>query len=405
LTVRGDHNTITQDQLKLGGVIVTGTIRCNKCRKKMDGVCECGGYKCFVQIYWKKKYYEFRRDDQGYVFTYDKAIDRLIEINGKIKNRTFSPDEFSDAKIHERKFENQIEKWLDEKEKRTELNELSPGTLKDYAGYVKNHYSLFNEYDVREIGLAELTEFKDTLSGVSIKTRKNIMNGLNNFFNWLRERGVITERPLFPKITGDDSKPRVAIDWETQDEVLKRIPEQHRGIIEFMNETGLRPGEVCALLCEHIHLNEKEAKIGRTYVSGNKIRETTKQKRKGEITLSERALEIAKKHIQGKLPKQFLFINLNTNKGYLAKVLWYQFHMYSGLENITLHEGTRHSFGTQLIEDNDMYKVKEAMRHSDIRMTEKYLHLKVAKLADMVNSRKKPVKLLNRSDIEVRNER
>jgi integrase len=396
---------IPQDQLKSGGVIVTGSVRCNKCRKKMDGVCQCGNYKCFVQVYWKKKYYEFRRDDQGYVFTYDKAVDRLIEINGKIKNREFRPDEFSDAKIQERKFENRIEKWLDEKERRTELNELSPGTLKDYAGYVKNHYSFFNQYDVREIGLAELTEFKDTLSGVSIKTRKNIMNGLNNFFNWLRERGVITERPLFPKITGDDSKPRTAIDWETQDEALKTIPEQHRDVIEFMYETGLRPAEVSALLCEHIDLNNYIGRIERTYVSGNKIRETTKQKRKGVIRLSERALEIAEKHVREKLPKQFLFINPNTNKGYLPKVLWYQFHVHSGLENITLYEATRHSFGTQLIENNDIYKVKEAMRHSDIRMTEKYLHLKVAKLADMVNSRKKPVKLLNRSDIEVRNER
>ncbi len=85
-------------------------------------------------------------------------------------------------------------------------------------------------------------------------------------------------------------------------------------------------------------------------------------------------------------------------------MLWYQFHKYSGLEDVTLYEATRHSFGTQLTEGNDVYKVKELMRHSDIRMPEKYLHLKAVKLADVVNSRKKPVSLVNRSDIEVRNE-
>jgi integrase len=371
----------------------------------MDGVCKCGSYKCYAEVYWKGKYYRYRRDDQGDVLTYGKAVRRLIEVNNAMRKGTFNPLEFSDSKHEERKFEKMIEKWLDEKENRASLNELSPGTLKDYRGYVKNHYVYFNGYDVREIGLSELTDFKDTLSIVSIKTRKNIMNGLNNFFNWLRERGVVTEKPLFPKITGDDSKPRTAIDWETQDEALKKIPEQHRDVIEFMYETGLRPAEVSALLCEHIDLSNYIGRIERSYVSGNKIRETTKQKRKGVIRLSERVLEIAKKHLQGKLPKQFLFINHNTNKGYLPKVLWYQFHVYSGLENITLYEATRHSFGTQLIENNDIYKVKEAMRHSDIRMTEKYLHLKVAKLADMVNSRKGSVKLLNRSDIEVRNER
>jgi hypothetical protein len=56
---------ITQDQLKLGGVIMTGLILCNRCGKKMDGVCKCGNYKCLVQIYWKGKYYEYRRDEQG----------------------------------------------------------------------------------------------------------------------------------------------------------------------------------------------------------------------------------------------------------------------------------------------------------------------------------------------------
>jgi integrase len=354
-------------------------------------------------VYWKGKYCEFRRDDQGYVFTYDKAIDRATEISNSIKKGFFRVDDYQDSNVKERKFENMIEKWLEEKEKRMKLNEISPGTVKDYSGYVKNYFTNFNGYNVKEIGLLELAEFKDTLSGVSIKTRKNIMNGLNNFFNWLLERGVIGIKPVLPRITGDDSKVSIAIDCETQDEALSRIPEGHRDIIEFMNETGLRPGEVCAVLCEHIDLNNRIGRIERTYVSGNKIRETTKQKRKGVIRLSERALEIAKKNKQGKLPKQFLFINPNTNKGYLPKVLWYQFHVYSGLDGVTLYEATRHSFGTQLIENNDIYKVKEAMRHSDIRMTEKYLHLKVAKLDDVVNSRKKQIKLINRSEIEVTN--
>ena len=37
---------ITQDQLKCGGVIMTGLILCNRCRKKMDGAWNAGGRKC-----------------------------------------------------------------------------------------------------------------------------------------------------------------------------------------------------------------------------------------------------------------------------------------------------------------------------------------------------------------------
>ena len=394
------HN-IPQDDLKRGGIIMKGIIICNKCRKKMDGVCSCGGYKCLIKIFWNGKSYEYRRDDQGYVFTYDKARDKLIEVSNTIKNHTFNPVDFTDANIKERKFENQIEKWLQGKEKRESLNELSPGTLRDYKGYVNNHYSFFHNMDVREITLEQLTNFKDTLDKISIKTRKNILNALRNFFFWLKERGVIKDMPIFPKIKGDDAKTRQAIDVELQDEVLQKIPDIHKDIIEFLFETGLRPGEACALLMEHIDARHNMARIERTF-SGNKLRTTTKQKRKRNIPLSYRAYEIAQKHTQDKLPKQYLFINFTTKKNYLPDTLWRIWDTYSGLDDITLYEGTRHSFGSQLIQNNDVTIVKELMGHSDIKTTEKYLHMKMTRLENAVNNRKivKLVRTENRTETE-----
>jgi len=399
LTVPSHLNIIPQDQLKFGGVIVTGTIRCNRCRKKMDGVCNCGNYKCLIQIYWRGKYYEFRRDDEGDLFSYHKAQDRLVEINNRIKNKVFHPEDFTESKINERKFESMIDKWQDEKERKEEVGELSNGTIRDYKGYVKNYFSFFNGMDVREISLEQLSEFKDALSGVSIKTRKNIMNALRNFYFWLKERGAIRELPVFPKISGDDSKTRRAIDWGLQDEALKRIPEKHRDVIEFLMETGLRPGEVCALLCEHIDLRTGLMRIERTF-SSNKLRETTKQKRKREIPINNRAYEIANKYCAGKLPKQYLFVNPNTNRNYLPDTLWRIWNQNSGLDDVCLYEATRHSYGSQLIENNDVMMVKELMGHSSVKTTEKYLHMRVAKLRDAVNSRKS-VRVINRSELEV----
>jgi integrase len=365
----------------------------------MDGVCQCGNYKCLIQVYWKGKYYEFRRDDQSYVFTYDKAIDKLIEINQRIKDKTFSPEEFTSAKIDERKFENMIEKWLNEKESREKLNELSYGTLKDYRGYVKNYYIFFNDVDVREVDLEKLNNFKDTLCDVKIKTRKNIMNALKNFFYWLKERGVIKETPVFPKITGDDSSLRTSIDYDLQMSILLRIPEAQRDIIEFLMETGLRPGEACSLFCEHIDLRVGTARIESTFTS-NRLRKTTKQKRKRDIVMSDRAYEIAKRNLQGKMPKQFLFINPNTNNHYLSDTLWRIWRKYSKAD-VCLYEGTRHSFGSQLIDNNnDISIVKELMGHSSIKTTEKYMHMKTKKLRDVTNSRTK-IKMLNRSELEV----
>jgi integrase len=151
-------------------------------------------------------------------------------------------------------------------------------------------------------------------------------------------------------------------------------------------ETGLRPGEVCALLVEHVDLRAGTARIERTF-SGNLVRETTKQKRKRIIPLSRIALEIATRHAQGKHPKAHLFVNPRTNRHYLPKTLWYEWSAHSGLD-ICLYEGTRHSFASQLIQDNDVTIVKALMGHSDIRTTEKYTHMRVSRLADVVDARK-----------------
>ena len=386
---------------------MTGLILCNRCRKKMDGVCKCGNYKCLVQVYWKGRYYEFRRDGEGYVFTYDKATDILVEINGRIKKKTFDPADFQAGKIVERKFENQVEKWLEEKAERETRNELSPGTVDGcYRGYVKNYYlPYFTGKDVRSIGREDFYEFIDTTKEVSVKTRKNIRNALYNFFAWLKERGVITEIPPFPKITGDDSEPRKAIDIETQDEGLAGIPEEEREVIEFLMETGRRPGEVAALLCEDIFLTTAPPTyaVGKTYVRGNKIRQTTKPKRKFVFGLSGRAAEIARKHMAGKTPKQFLFINPNTGRGYLPNKLWYLWRKYSGMgKEVCLYEATRHSFGSQMIQNNDVSVVKELLGQSDVRSTEKYLHFKIAHLAAALDGRRQVVELVPKGKKEVK---
>jgi len=381
------HNILSQDDLKRGGIIMTGVILCSKCRRKMDGVCQCGNYKCLIRINYKGKYYEYRRDNEGDVLTYQKAQNKLIEINQAIREKHFNPVDFTDAKINERKFENQIELWLKEKINREAQGELSPGTLKDYKGYVVNYFKFYNSIDVRDIRLHELTAFKDTLTSVSIKTRKNIINALRNFFNWLYERGTIEKIPSFPKVKGNDSHERKAIDVETQDIALKNIPEIHRDIIEFLMETGLRPGEACALLAGHIDIRHGTARIERTF-SGNILRQTTKQHRTRTIPLSERALQIVIKHTENKLPNQYLFVNPTTRKNYLPDTLWRIWRYNAGIEGITLYEGTRHSFGSQLVLKNDVTIVKELMGHSTIKTTSNYLHFRMNHLSGAINSRR-----------------
>ncbi|MDD5009607.1 MAG: tyrosine-type recombinase/integrase [Syntrophorhabdaceae bacterium] len=381
---------------------MTGTIRCNKCKKKMDGVCECGNYKCFVSIYWHGEYLNFRKDDQGYVFTYDKAKDKLIEINHAIKKGEFNPEDCSDEKVAERKFENMIEKWLNQKEQEVNSNELSPETLRPYRSYSRNYYSFFNGYDVREIDFELLEHFKDHLpNALSLKMKRNILSALHVFFVWLRRKGTIKVFPVWPEIKGNDSKPMVALDLEEQMEALKRIPVEHRDIYSFLMETGLRQGEACALKVKDIDMKNGNALIRRTW-RGPKLAETTKGKNKRWIPLSDTAFEIAKRNIEGKLSETFLFINPVTGRGYKQECLRKRWRRHSGFD-VTLKEATRHSFCTQIAEGGmcNTLQAQELMRHSDLRSTQKYFHGSIEKMKGIVNNRGKVIPMNKTMKIEM----
>jgi integrase len=365
-----------------------GTIICSKCRTPMKAhVCSCGSIHCYIALYWRGKHYTFRRDKQGEVFDYREASKTLVNINTEIEDPyvLFNPIDWTDLRIRERKFDVKIDQWISEKEKEEQNGELSYGTLRDYKGYVKNHYTPLYCMDVRDIDLATLSELKNSLTTVSIKTRKNIMDALHVFFIWLKNNGVIKVVPTFPEVKGFVQKDYRAMEYEAQVEVLNRIPERHRDIIHFLMETGIRPAEACALLVENVNPFEGTAIIERTF-SKNRLRHTTKQKATRMIPLSDVALSIVIRNLRNKLPAQFLFINTTTGRHYLSDTLWKIWHQYAGT-SASLYQGTRHSFGFQLVQHNDVEKVRQLMGHSSIETTKKYAKVKITTLRDIVNTR------------------
>ncbi len=379
-----------------------GTIICNRCRKKMvKSACACGNTNCYIDLYWKGKHHVFRRDSKGEVFDYREACKTLVNINSEIEDPfiQFNPVDWTDSKIKERKFENQIERWLKEKEQEEANNELSYGTLRDYKGYANNHYSILFGKDVRDIDLALLSELKNGLSGVSPKTRKNIIDALHVFFVWLKRNGVIKEVPAMPEVKGIVAPLYKAMEFDAQTEVLSRIPERHRDVFLFLMETGIRPAEACALTVEDVDLARGIASIVRTF-SKNKLRFTTKQKVSRIIPLSSVAFRIMEKHIEKpKFPMiingekyYFVFINPTTGKNYLSDTLWKIWRQFSGVD-LSVYQGTRHSFGFQLAQKNDLAKVQLLMGHSTIKMTQKYAQVKITTLRDIVEDRGNVIQL------------
>jgi site-specific recombinase XerD len=298
----------------LRGYIMSGSIRCanNDCRRaRSEHICPyCGKGPVSIDIYHKRKRYVFRRNNQGRVLRdINEARDIHAEIRLAINANTFNPLDYTISKISERLFKSQIETWLEQKTEEVDAGELSPETMKDYKGYCKNYFTFFDNFSVREITFEHLENFKDALPrNLKIKTRRNILNALHTLFVRMHKKGVIKDMPAWPTIEGDDSFVRSALTYEEQIEGLLKIPEQDRDIIEFGFETGLRPGETCALKVRDVDVINRQILIQRTWSGGHLI-ERTKGKNKLWLPLSDRAWEILRAKLKDSLAEAFIFNN------------------------------------------------------------------------------------------------
>lgn len=402
-----------------GELVMTGTIRCSKCDTaiKSEGACpRCGSIRCYILLYWKRSSpYKIRRDKKtGEPLQYLRALDVLLEINRQIRTKTFNINDWLASKTNKTTFSFKLDEWIKAREDKVKTGEFSPETLKNYKGYVKNYYKKFvidsagngmwaqnnnesgllSNWNVQEIRKPEIAKFKKALmekKGLKLKTKKNILNGLRAFFTWLAtedpdELITLKDVPDFPRITGDDSTPRRAIDFVEQEIGIKNIPPEHRDIIEFGCEEFLRPGETCALKIKDVDFKNRLVIIRRTW-SGSTLKENTKQKKWKIKPLTDRAYEIALRNAYNRFPEEFLFINPKTKRCYRQKVLNNIWKAYSGTGTV-YYEGSRHSSITQLAEAGyDITAIKELAGHADIRTTQKYIHRSLDKLRAIANNR------------------
>lgn len=387
-----------------GGLSMNGTIRCAKCNKQMtQHICNnCGEHKCYISLYWKQKnetqgkHHRFYKGKDGFALDFAHAERQITLMRSEIDRKTFSLDDWNFAKVKERLLENVIYKWLAAKQEEKESLELAKSTVKTYTSYTRNHYvPFFQGIDVRDIQDEDIKRFSSALrkKSLGIRMRRNIINTLHSFFVWLIGEGIIKQKdlPFFPRINGNDSSVKVALEVEDQQESLERIPEIHKDIYEFAFETGVRPGELAALQVKDVILKKGIVIVQRTY-SACELKEAPKEELKKPIPLSDRAYELVEKNIQGKFPESFLFINPNTGNGYTANNLGKIWRNHSGI-SVTFNESARHSFCTQIVESGATeFEAQILMRHSDPRSTRAYFHANVMKYRDIVNRRGRIVK-------------
>lgn len=366
--------------LNMSGSIRTKEV-CPRCEGKFLGIpllcptCQIAPEKYYIDIYWKKRY-RFYTDKSGYPLDSWQRAMRLVEnIRSEIDRKVFDPKDYLPEQKTFYSFESKVEEWIAEKEGRVERGDLAPSYLKEIKRYANLYYvPHFKASDIREVRTGDIDRFYQALPAhLSLKTAKNIVCALQNFFIELQRKEYIQRSPQFPKISPPEPNWRW-IDQATQEALINTIPEQHRPIYTFMARQAVRPGEARALQWEDIDFARGIATICRTF-SLDQVRNFTKTKRIRYLPLHPQVLECLKaiRGISG-------FVFRNGEVPYSTSVLWYHWKEAKEKVGITgklrLYDGTRHSVASQAVNRGvDLNLIGKALGHTKTDMTRRYAHI------------------------------
>jgi hypothetical protein len=182
--------------------------------------------------------------------SYIDAQRKAVSIETDINNYSFKPAKYKDKNKQVAKkyrFSFAYEGWLKQKQMDLERGDIAPSYYEKVKQYGKEFTRFFNDMDIRAMNSLDIKKFRNSLpSSLAPKTQKNKLNVLQKFFKDLFDDEILDKIPKFPKIKTQSTEP-VWITRDIQVKILSSIPVEHRPVIEFLIETGLRPAEVRAL--------------------------------------------------------------------------------------------------------------------------------------------------------------
>ncbi len=353
----------------------------------------------FVDLCWEGERVRLYSDKRGNpLSSWEQANQLRQQIAYEIENRVFDPSRYVLRDQKEFLLRNYIEKFIEHSERKG----IKPASLKPRMRILRTHVLQFFEEvcritDIRDLRRKHIEDFVEHLrkAGKSPKTIYNVLAELKALLNFAHRREDLEKVPQFPEIKIPERIPQ-GLELEVQLEILKRIPEEHRPIFQFMMIYGCRPGEARALMWDCINFSSKEILIKRTF-SHRKIVELPKEGKWKVLPMHSGIEEILRELARR---KRSLFVFSHSRADHygeaLLSKLWRKACAEIGLEGVSLYEGVRHSFAYQLLKQGLSYEeIGAYMGHSDVRTTRKYARLnpKLITLSEVEDRSRKLISL------------
>lgn len=220
---------------------------------------------------------------------------------------------------------------------------------------------------IKDIKFSEVEYLKIKLleRGVSKVTVNRYLEILSKMFNLMKDDDKITHNPIKKSSRFPDKNYSVRyLNKEEEKRLNKVLPLSFKQLVKADLLTGLRRENICELTWSQINMDLKYIELLEN--KGNKhliipinsklyrmLDKTPKEKRTG-----------------------YVFINPNTGTRYRhIERMWHKWIEKAKIEKFRFHD-LRHTYCTRLAEEGVAPAVlKELMGHSDIRTTERYIHI------------------------------
>lgn len=281
-------------------------------------------------------------------------------------------------------------KWLFEIKK----HEVKPSSFQSYEGTYRNYIkgsdiAGLKVYQTKSIHIQSY--YNDLGKTKSYSQIKKLNKLLKQFFFYAEREGFIIKNPcknitIPNKMTSTTSVEKYDYFSEKEIQQLKKAfrGNKFESLILTALGTGMRQGELLALKWENVHLDEKYIEVLETvkkvYVfdnDGNKSLETiyTTPKTKNSI----RKVDIPDKIVKllSNIEKNSEFVFNENGEPYSAKTIFGNWKKVLNNNNIPYKKFhcLRHTYATMLLSKGvDIKTVQDLMGHSDITITQIYLH-------------------------------
>ena len=277
-------------------------------------------------------------------------------------------------------FQDYAEQWF----KTEKSTHLTDGTKRNYERFLRIHiYPFIGDMKLRDIKASHIRELLFKASDMSRKSQGVILNILRSVFDMAVDDDIIIRSPVSPKI-----KPKGA----PSEEVLPLTPEQEDALLKAAEglrvypivftllRTGMRRGEVTALMWQDIDFEANEIHIRRHAVPDRSSRPVIVEGAKTDCGVRDIPMpEDLKQYLRSRMAKARSVYVFPNSKGQVCShaalaALWGTLNAHAGFR--THPHQLRHTYCTKLFEAGlDIKQVQYVMGHSDPGITLKiYTH-------------------------------